>query len=159
MLHWSIDETYNNKQVSKVFRQNFSWNMPKNEFKRCEGAVIPDPRLGSKTREYARPNTQWTCLVIQVVCNLREKRNFTFSAPHLCPKKYFRATVGTNSRCSALLRICASFSLFSSRAQGNLATELLVVNGKIKKFMLLNSVPSPTFSIVLRHCWHKQCNL
>jgi len=23
------DETYNNKQVSKVFRQNFSWNMPK----------------------------------------------------------------------------------------------------------------------------------
>jgi len=30
MLHLSTDETYNNKLVSKVFRQNFSWNMPKN---------------------------------------------------------------------------------------------------------------------------------
>jgi len=27
MLHLCTDEKYNNKQVSKVFRQNFSWNM------------------------------------------------------------------------------------------------------------------------------------
>jgi len=30
MLHLST-ETYNNEQVSKVFRQNFSWNMSKNK--------------------------------------------------------------------------------------------------------------------------------
>jgi len=29
MQHLST-ETHNNKQVSKVFIQNFSWNMPKN---------------------------------------------------------------------------------------------------------------------------------
>jgi len=29
MLHLSTD-TYNNEQISKVFRQNFSWHMPKN---------------------------------------------------------------------------------------------------------------------------------
>jgi len=29
MLHLS-KETHNNKQVSKVLKQNFSWNMPKN---------------------------------------------------------------------------------------------------------------------------------
>jgi len=29
MLHLST-KTHNNEQVSKVYRQNFSWNMPKN---------------------------------------------------------------------------------------------------------------------------------
>jgi len=31
MLHLSTD-TYNNEQLSKVFRQNFSWNMPKMDY-------------------------------------------------------------------------------------------------------------------------------
>jgi len=30
MLHHLNEETYNNEQVLKIFRQNFSWNMPKN---------------------------------------------------------------------------------------------------------------------------------
>jgi len=67
-------------------------------------------------------------------------------------KKHSHATRGANSRCSALLRICASFSLFCVLAQGTLAMQLLVVNRKIKNFMLLNSAPLPTFWIVLRHC-------
>jgi len=32
MLCLRTDETYNIKQVSKVFRQNFSWNMPKTDY-------------------------------------------------------------------------------------------------------------------------------
>jgi len=44
-----------------------------------------------------------------------------------------------------MLRICASFSLYCVRAQGTLATQLLVVNEKIKNFMLLNSVPTNFF--------------
>jgi len=34
MLDLRTDETYNNKQVSKIFRQNFSWNwnMPKTDY-------------------------------------------------------------------------------------------------------------------------------
>jgi len=81
---------------------------------------------------------------MQMLGNLGEKRNFIFSALHLLSKKRFRATDScTNSRCSALQRICASFSLFCVRAQGTLATQLLVVNGKKKNFTLLNFVPPP----------------
>jgi len=51
-------------------------------------------------------------------------------------KRFVPLTIPCNSRCSVLLCICASFSLFCVRAQGTHATQLLVVNGKIKKIML-----------------------
>jgi len=59
MLHLSA-QTYNNEQVSKIFRQNISWNMPRNGLfwqyilkvaKRWGSS--PDPRLDSINREYA----------------------------------------------------------------------------------------------------------
>jgi len=90
---------------------------------------------------------------MQMLGNLGAKRNFVFSAPTPCPKNVsekLTVPIADVLLCYAE-RICATFSLFCIRAQGTLATQLLVVNGKRKDFMLLNSVP-PTFSIVLR-CW------
>jgi len=50
LLHLSAD-TYNNKQVSKIFRQNFSWNMPKN------GLFLDSKSQKSPRTSASPPNT------------------------------------------------------------------------------------------------------
>jgi len=103
---------------------------------------------------YKNIYSHWTFFLMQMLSNLGAKRNFVFFAPTPCPKNVpepLTVPIADVLLCY-VVRICVSFLLFCIRAQGILAMQLLVVNGKIKNFMLLNSVPPPTFSIVLHHC-------
>jgi len=87
-----------------------------------------DPRLGSMTRECANLYFQWTCLVYADAWQFGGITILYIFCPNALfkKKKHFRATDCTNSRCSALLRICTSFYL-CVWAQGIHATQLLVV--------------------------------
>jgi len=80
--------------------------------------------------------------MMQMLGNLGAKRNVMFSAPQtLLKKKRSHATDGTNSRCSALLRICASFSYFLCERRVYRRYTTSGCERKVKNFMLLSSVP------------------
>jgi len=72
-------------------------------------ALPPNPLLDSMTRECERPYSQRTGLVDADARQFGDKTKLYISCPHPLSKKRSRAIDGTISRCSALLRICASF--------------------------------------------------
>jgi len=71
MLHLSA-ETYYDEQVLKVFRQNFSWNTPKN------GIVLVIPKI-------AKVEHFWS---MQMLANLGVKQNLYFLLPTSVQKRF-----------------------------------------------------------------------
>jgi len=103
-LHFST-ETYNNEQVSKVFKQNFSRNVPENQLfwylispkSPNVGGQPPDPRLDLINREFAK-----TLLLLNIFdadawqfWSKSKLYYFIFSEPFLF-KNRFCTTEGAN---------------------------------------------------------------
>jgi len=86
--------------------------------------------------------------LMQMLDNLEAKRNFIFSVPTTCPKHFpapLTVPIADTLLCCAM-HFCVSFSLFCTRAQGNLATQLLHgCERKEKKNYVLNFVPLQLF--------------
>jgi len=101
MLHLST-QTYNSEQVSKIFRQNFSWNVPKNGlfWKYCKSPKLPSvggssprpPCLRRMTRAVQDPILSLNISGYVNAWQFEGKRNFyfIFSAAPSCPKMFPR---------------------------------------------------------------------